>query len=50
MPNRTTTLILIAIAVIAFATVVVSSTLSPDGGGAVHTMPDGSSMPKDDMP
>jgi hypothetical protein len=50
MKNRTSTMIVVAILLIAFATVVVTSTSSPKSEGASHTMPDGSSMKGDDMP
>jgi hypothetical protein len=50
MKNRTSTMIVVAILLIAFATAVVASTLSNGNAGASHTMPDGSSMQGDDMP
>jgi hypothetical protein len=50
MRNRTSMMIVVAVVLIAFATVVIASTLSADSGGAAHTMPDGSSMKGDEMP
>ena len=51
MRNRTTTMILVAVLMIAFATMVVASTLSADGGSdAGHTMPDGRTMMDGEMP
>jgi hypothetical protein len=50
MRNRPTTMILIVALLLAFATVVISSTLSADDRGAAHTMPDGKSMPGGAMP
>jgi hypothetical protein len=50
MPNRTTSIIVVAILVIAFATVVVASTLSDGSRGAAHSMPDGSTMKDGEMP
>jgi hypothetical protein len=48
--SRRTTLIVVAVIMIAFATVVVGTTLSAGDGGVTHTMPDGSSMQGDRMP
>ena len=49
MKNKTSTMIVVAVVSIAFATVVVASSLS-NSKGASHTMPDGGSMKGDDMP
>jgi hypothetical protein len=48
--NRTSIAILVAVVLIAFATLVISSTLSTDDGASTHRMPDGSTMQSDDMP
>jgi hypothetical protein len=49
MPKRTLTILLAVIAILAFATVVVASTMSGDGGGSMHTMQDGRTMTGDQM-
>lgn len=48
--KRTLNVALIVGAVIAFATLVVSSTLDGGASEAVHTMPSGQTMPGDQMP
>lgn len=50
MPNRTTTIIVLAVLMIAFATLIVASTLSGGSRDAAHAMPDGSSMKDGEMP
>lgn len=50
MRNRTSLIILLLVIILAFATSVVASTLSGDSAGGTHTMPDGSTMPEDEMP
>lgn len=50
MQRRRSTYIVVAVIVIAFATVVMSSTLGSGGADATHRMPDGSTMQGDDMP
>jgi nitrate/nitrite-specific signal transduction histidine kinase len=50
MRNHRSALIVLAVLLIAFATVVISSTLSSNNGDAAHTMPDGGSMKGDSMP
>ena len=49
MRNRTLTLVLAVIVALAFAAVVVGSTLSGGDTGAAHTMQDGSTMSDDEM-
>ena len=41
--------VLVAVLVLGFAAAVVSSTMGGDGAQAVHTMPDGSTMPAEQM-
>ena len=50
MRNRTSMVIVLAVVLIAFATVVVASTLSAAGGATAHSMPDGNSMEGAAMP
>ena len=49
MPNRTLRIVLAIVVALAFAAVVVASTLSGDTS-AQHTMQDGTTMPGDQMP
>lgn len=44
MPKRTLTILVAVIAVLAFVTAVVASTISGDGIGATHTMQGGRTM------
>ena len=48
MRNRTVTVVLAVVVALAFAAVVVGSTLSGSDGGA-HTMQNGTTMPDDQM-
>lgn len=48
MRSRPLIVALAILAVLAFATIVVASSMSGDAGGA-HTMQDGSTMPDDQM-
>ena len=50
MRNRTSLIILVLVIVMGFATAVVASTLTGDTAGVSHTMPDGTTMPEQDMP
>ena len=49
MPHRKLVIIFLTLAILAFGTVVVASSLTGTSGAPIHQMPDGSTMREDEM-